>query len=123
MGLMNENTFTSDDVNTMHQNGNRTNVPLFLSHFNHMIPHSVLQLITNITINNHDSTCTNINHSNQSHMKDLVAECGIVPYLIKNLHSTEIEIRIQSALCIGNIGGETSELRDHILDCGVIDPM
>jgi len=52
-----------------------------------------------------------------------VVECNAVPQLIKLLLSGSPDVREQSAWCLGNIAGDSPELRDIILQSGGMAPL
>ena len=53
----------------------------------------------------------------------LVVENNAVPPLIALLSSANPDIREQSAWCLGNIAGDSTELRDYLLQQGALPPL
>lgn len=53
----------------------------------------------------------------------LVVECNAVPPLVQLLTSNNPDIREQSAWCLGNIAGDSTELRDYLLQQGALAPL
>ena len=52
-----------------------------------------------------------------------VVKCGAVPHLTRLLLSGDPKVREQSAWCLGNIAGESAELRDVALAAGALKPL
>jgi len=52
-----------------------------------------------------------------------VVDCNAVPHLVKLLLSGSPDVREQSAWCLGNIAGDSPELRDIILQSGGMAPL
>mmetsp|Transcript_13398 Transcript_13398/g.19165 ORF Transcript_13398/g.19165 Transcript_13398/m.19165 type:complete len:545 (+) Transcript_13398:119-1753(+) len=52
-----------------------------------------------------------------------IVECGAVPPLIAMLLSRNPDCREQSAWCLGNVAGDSTKLRDYVLQCGGMGPM
>jgi len=52
-----------------------------------------------------------------------VVDCNAVPQLVKLLLSGSPDVREQSAWCLGNIAGDSPELRDIILQSGGMAPL
>lgn len=52
-----------------------------------------------------------------------VVECNAVPQLVKLLLSGSPDVREQSAWCLGNVAGDSPELRDIILESGGMAPL
>lgn len=52
-----------------------------------------------------------------------VVEFGAVPHLIHLLLSGNPDVREQSAWCLGNISGDSPDLRDLVLEAGALDPL
>ncbi len=63
-----------------------------------------------------------INGDNPTDIHSLVVGCGIVPMLVSNLRSSTSgnEVNGQSAICLGNIAGESPSLREYLLECDSI---
>lgn len=45
----------------------------------------------------------------------VVVECGAVPHLVNLLLNQDADVRDQSAWCLGNVAGDSAELRDVVL--------
>jgi len=45
----------------------------------------------------------------------VVVECGAVPHLVNLLLNQDADVRDQSAWCLGNVAGDSAELRDMVL--------
>lgn len=99
---------------------------LYLSHLNLNISDSVFQLITRTSTSSESlssplspysgtGTTNRLDAQSNVHLKDMVAQSGIIPHLVQAMRSDNLELRVQSALCIGNIAGEKVELRDLVL--------
>ncbi len=127
-----------DETDAMKTDDQEVKLPQFLLETNLTISDSVVQLLmkSNFVDNASTPTSTSTSTSTSSavyHMvtksgtgintKGLVVQSGIVPLLVKNLLSERQDIREQSAICLGNISGESHELRDHVIQCGVINPL
>jgi len=117
-----------DETDMMKTDDFEVKLPQFLVDMNLTISDSVVQLLmkSNVADNTTSTLPVNpmtIDGRNGAHTRDLVIQSGIVPLLVKNLLSEKLDIREQSAICIGNISGESHELRDHVIQCGVIDPL
>lgn len=54
---------------------------------------------------------------------DYVVEAGAVDPLVMCLRSADPNVREQAGWCIGNIAGDSAELRDKVLAAGVIEPL
>jgi len=52
-----------------------------------------------------------------------VVECHSVPVLVKLLLSGNADVREQSAWCLGNIAGDSPDLRDCVLQNGGMEPL
>jgi len=52
-----------------------------------------------------------------------VVENGAVPPLIELLLSKGADVREQSAWCLGNIAGDSTDLRNYVLECGGMAPL
>ena len=53
----------------------------------------------------------------------VVVAHGAVPSLVSLLSSPSAEVREQSAWCLGNISGDSAELRDIVLSKGALSPL
>lgn len=53
----------------------------------------------------------------------LVVECGAVPHLVALLSSGNADIREQSAWCLGNVSGDSAQLRDIVIQNGALEPL
>lgn len=53
----------------------------------------------------------------------VVVEAGAVPLFVQLLSSPSAEIREQSAWCLGNIAGDSYQLRDIVLTAGAVQPL
>ena len=53
----------------------------------------------------------------------VVVEAGAVPHLISLLMSPLADAREQAAWCLGNIAGDSPQLRDNVLKAGVVEPL
>ena len=62
------------------------------------------------------------NIASTQHTKLLVEE-GIIPPLVQLLRSANPELRDQSIWCLGNIAGDCTDLRDTVLQSGVMTRM
>jgi hypothetical protein len=54
---------------------------------------------------------------------NVVVEAGAVRPLIQLLQHEGVDIREQSAWCLGNIAGDNKEFRDHLLNEGILNPL
>ncbi len=100
-------------------------LPQFISDSNVKISETIVQLLMKSNFIN-TSTSVHVDYRvdiQTENIKDAVMNSGIVPLLVNHLQSDSQEVREQSALCLGNIAGEMSELRDHVIQCGAISPM
>lgn len=52
-----------------------------------------------------------------------IVECGALPPLIELLLSSNADLREQSAWCLGNVAGDSAELRDLVLSHGAMEPL
>lgn len=52
-----------------------------------------------------------------------IVEAGSIPYLVQLLSSPHPEVRDQSAWCLGNVAGDSSDLRDIVLKNGGMEPL
>jgi hypothetical protein len=134
-GVNSRSSISTDNIGT----DSTEKLAMYLSHLNLNISDSVMQLITRGSSSleslsssslpsplSHGCTATtNTRLDAQSHanLKDVIAQSGIIPLLVQALRSDNLEIRAQSAFCIGNIAGEKAELRDLVLQSDVISPM
>lgn len=53
----------------------------------------------------------------------LVVDCGAIPPLVALLSSSNPDLREQSAWCLGNVAGDSVELRDIVLGHGGLNPL
>ena len=75
-----------------------------------MLQFEAARIITNIT----SGTSSQTRH---------VVESDAVPYFIKLLSSENSNICEQAVWALGNIAGDGAELRDYVINCGIIDPI
>ena len=52
-----------------------------------------------------------------------VVDSGAVPHLINLLLCKGADVRKQSAWCLGNIAGDSPDLRTYVLECGGMGPL
>ena len=52
-----------------------------------------------------------------------VATHNAVPHLVNLLLFKNADVREQCAWCLGNIAGDSPELRNHVLECGALTPL
>lgn len=50
-----------------------------------------------------------------SELTDSIVDAGVLPLLVPLLNSHEASVREQAAWCVGNVAGDSSELRDAVL--------
>lgn len=121
---INDKSFTSR-TNSLVSEG--IELPQFILDSNVKISETIVQLLMKSnSINNNTSTSIHVNYRvdvQAGNVKKIVVQSGVVPLLVNHLKSEDNQVREQSALCIGNIAGEMSELRDYVIQCGAIRPM
>jgi len=103
----------------------KVSLPPFLSLHNIVLPQAVAHLLTKTDMKSMDhwgDDTNRINGDNPTDIRSLVVGCGIVPMLVSNLKSSTSgnEVNGQSAICLGNIAGESPSLRAYLLECDSI---
>lgn len=102
----------------------KVSLPPFVSLHNIVLPQAVAHLLTKTdmkSIDNWRDETKRIDY-NSTDIHSLVVGCGIVPMLVSNLKSSTSgnEVNGQSAICLGNIAGESPSLREYLLECDSI---